>query len=177
MNMAAIITSFPPSSNSDSVITSYSIHYTKLYDPHPGSPGGARHPHRHHRRVITSYSIHYTKLYEATLEERVARIERDYVVAMAAHYCQQLGEEAGQQALHTFLSEGLARLTRRLGDLNYRRLDALLQQALSHQAATGETWHRITSYNVCYTKLLRGLSSWQMSRSGWGSFMAGASIV
>lgn len=76
---------------------------------------------------------------EATLEERVARIERDYVVAMAAHFGQQLGEEDGLKALHNFLSDGLARLTRRLGDLNYRRLAALLQQALDHQAATGET--------------------------------------
>ncbi len=76
---------------------------------------------------------------ETTLEERVARIERDYVIAMATHYRQQRGEEAGQQALHAFLSDGLARLTRRLGDLNYRRLDTLLQQALRHQAATGET--------------------------------------
>ena len=53
-----------------SVITSYSIHYTKLYDhllpgrtlciepPYPGFFAGIGLP------VITSYSIHYTKLYE-----------------------------------------------------------------------------------------------------------------
>lgn len=76
---------------------------------------------------------------EAPLKERVDRIERDYVVARAAHYRQQLGESDAQQALHAFLSDSLARLTRRLGDLNYRRLDTLLQQALAHQASSGET--------------------------------------
>ena len=47
------------------VITSYSIHYTKLYDGHGwrscrsycGQGGSCC-------RVITSYSIHYTKLYD-----------------------------------------------------------------------------------------------------------------
>ena len=56
--MSKIITNFL------GVITSYSIHYTKLYEP-----GGARisFPILFDSRgeiVITSYSIHYTKLYE-----------------------------------------------------------------------------------------------------------------
>ena len=60
------------------VITSYSIHYTKLYDVDRGAldvgdravlaEGGdavSGAPHRVHQAVvITSYSIHYTKLYE-----------------------------------------------------------------------------------------------------------------
>ena len=43
------------------VITSYSIHYTKLYERHmrPDVDASAR-----IRPVITSYSIHYTKLYD-----------------------------------------------------------------------------------------------------------------
>ena len=54
------------------VITSYSIHYTKLYDD-GRLRGGLRSAHargllpsgwRLSRPVITSYSIHYTKLYE-----------------------------------------------------------------------------------------------------------------
>ena len=53
------------------VITSYSIHYTKLYD----CGGCAGHQHcirryrapRRGRYVITSYSIHYTKLYDGIL--------------------------------------------------------------------------------------------------------------
>ena len=56
------------------VITSYSIHYTKLYDDHGAAAAGRDRPGpRAGRRdgagagglnVITSYSIHYTKLYE-----------------------------------------------------------------------------------------------------------------
>ena len=64
------------------VITSYSIHYTKLYEaeslPHQGEldvlgvlvavaddhPVLGRDAEHHHQLVITSYSIHYTKLYE-----------------------------------------------------------------------------------------------------------------
>ena len=61
------------------VITSYSIHYTKLYDlpdarplprfplgvPRRGPADPVRGLPRRGGTVITSYSIHYTKLYEA----------------------------------------------------------------------------------------------------------------
>ena len=58
------------------VITSYSIHYTKLYDVEGArvSDDDRRGLHSYHRLanvlfivgdVITSYSIHYTKLYDA----------------------------------------------------------------------------------------------------------------
>ena len=55
------------------VITSYSIHYTKLYDftEFPGNPGIKNDADADRfatvtasELVITSYSIHYTKLYE-----------------------------------------------------------------------------------------------------------------
>ena len=51
------------------VITSYSIHYTKLYDTAPPArrAGGPRADAvTAGLFVITSYSIHYTKLYETT---------------------------------------------------------------------------------------------------------------
>ena len=49
-----------PQALEGNVITSYSIHYTKLYDE-------GIHPRGHRITVvITSYSIHYTKLYEAS---------------------------------------------------------------------------------------------------------------
>ena len=60
----------------DLVITSYSIHYTKLYDTLMDSRivDGRHQAARqvlesleHVERVITSYSIHYTKLYEVRL--------------------------------------------------------------------------------------------------------------
>ena len=51
------------------VITSYSIHYTKLYEKHRKRCEFHDLPTmsaRKRERVITSYSIHYTKLYEIT---------------------------------------------------------------------------------------------------------------
>ena len=51
-------------------ITSYSIHYTKLYElapilsSSPFQPRVARPSSRSSVTVITSYSLHYTKLYE-----------------------------------------------------------------------------------------------------------------
>ena len=80
-----------------SVITSYSIHYTKLYE-HCGRKTAKSYaqgycypcfrklpqcdscivsPEKCH--VITSYSIHYTKLYER-LQEQTA-VEREYLLA------------------------------------------------------------------------------------------------
>ena len=55
-------------SSGTSVITSYSIHYTKLYDWPDRHDDmrltGKRHPYQADF-VITSYSIHYTKLYDS----------------------------------------------------------------------------------------------------------------
>ena len=59
--------------NWETVITSYSIHYTKLYEGRYSSDCGPRASDSSYRcwtkgpawHVITSYSIHYTKLYEA----------------------------------------------------------------------------------------------------------------
>ena len=52
------------------VITSYSIHYTKLYDPPTGKitlflGKGGSNSEGVMFFVITSYSIHYTKLYDS----------------------------------------------------------------------------------------------------------------
>ena len=46
------------------VITSYSIHYTKLYDRTLAATVGGLVREGDTLAVITSYSIHYTKLYE-----------------------------------------------------------------------------------------------------------------
>ena len=64
------------------------------------------------QRVITSYSIHYTKLYEANAPAEVIESEREKVAET---------------------SRRIAKLGSYVKDLQYR----------------------ITSYNVCYTKLLR----------------------
>ena len=52
------------------VITSYSIHYTKLYDGGAGIAHQALRGAAGRDSVITSYSIHYTKLYESLVSSR-----------------------------------------------------------------------------------------------------------
>ena len=77
--------------------------------------------------VITSYSIHYTKLYEGP------GLVVNRVVQKVG------GKEHGDKIL--------AVIAARIGDLNPANGDALQLVDLS--------LGRITSYNVCYTKLLR----------------------
>ena len=78
--------------------------------------------------VITSYSIHYTKLYEFTNEER----------AIVGTIYKQTSKEAA-------ILKGLEIVGPKMADF--------AKQALS--LATNNHLFRITSYNVCYTKLLR----------------------
>ena len=80
---------------------------------------------------------------DAPLGERINRICRDYVEGMyqrfAAVAARGQSEPNGQsaqsaeQALQQFLSQGLERLTRRLGLLNYQKLNAQLELALQQQ--------------------------------------------
>ena len=77
------------------VITSYSIHYTKLYDAAHTDPARGR--DQDQVRVITSYSIHYTKLYES----------RSGPVHLLV-----LGGSLGAQALNRTLPAALALLPR-----------------------------------------------------------------
>ena len=51
----------------ESVITSYSIHYTKLYEALDGVAEATGDLIEVGWGVITSYSIHYTKLYEFSI--------------------------------------------------------------------------------------------------------------
>ena len=89
------------------VITSYSIHYTKLYDTilplqAPQRPlrqlYGSASPARRAAEsigspVITSYSIHYTKLYEATGEPRAVDAVVAIGVARGVETCLARGAE------------------------------------------------------------------------------------
>ena len=81
--------------------------------------------------VITSYSIHYTKLYDAVLEAvRAGRIPESRIDESVARVLAVKAAVASGPS-----TDGLAAL---------RRPESL---ALASS--------RITSYNVCYTKLLR----------------------
>ena len=133
------------------------------------------------RVVITSYSIHYTKLYEELLGQRVVqRRRRD---KRAGHggdaIIRNLAElSLGQPVVH--LDHGVGRylglqtldaggIATEFLTLEYAGEDKLYVPVTSLHLISrysgsdnpplhklgGEAWIRITSYNVCYTKLLR----------------------
>ena len=91
--------------------------------------------------VITSYSIHYTKLYD----KRLDRPPQTCGVARVNDY--------RQMALAFDNGHG--------GDIQcvarrrFKRADAALAKYHVGIAARRNVFGRITSYNVCYTKLLR----------------------
>ena len=88
------------------------------------------------RAVITSYSIHYTKLYDFFAQEHQAAlgVEQDRHVVELADRAQF------EQRVDPFGPPGVVDERADLADLIAQFLELLL---------------RITSYNVCYTKLLR----------------------
>ncbi len=75
---------------------------------------------------------------EASLEERVERVLRDYVQGLALEHIDRLGPVAGFEAYATRLRDAMAAISRRLGGERYARLSALLDQALICQAEQGE---------------------------------------
>lgn len=75
---------------------------------------------------------------EASFEERVQRVLRDYVQGLCADFIAAHGPEAGFAAYAERLREAMAGIARRLGGARYGRLSALLEQALAHQASTGD---------------------------------------
>ena len=83
------------------------------------------------RGVITSYSIHYTKLYDMPLA--------DFGFAIG-------GSHVAQQTYK------IAKLNCCSNTYTYYKLQRPLKYL---QSGDDKLVHRITSYNVCYTKLLR----------------------
>lgn len=76
---------------------------------------------------------------EAPQEERVQRIVRQYVVELGERYARTLPPDEAHRALADYLGLALQRISRRLGDLGYRRLNARLLAALDEQARSGDT--------------------------------------
>ena len=110
--------------------------------------------------VITSYSIHYTKLYDG-LAETVDRLHR---VADQKQRAPVPGDPSGDQ----LLEQGELAVGGILELVHQNVTDAAveLQQQLLGSLAFAQRYAgaggdrdkvdtRITSYNVCYTKLLR----------------------
>lgn len=80
---------------------------------------------------------------EDSLESRVSRILRDYVVDLCAEFVALHGEEAGLLAFADRLRQSLAGIAKRLGGERYQRLAAIMEAALAEQGNDGEvTGHR-----------------------------------
>ncbi|MGA4530333.1 tRNA 2-selenouridine(34) synthase MnmH [Ectopseudomonas chengduensis] len=75
---------------------------------------------------------------EDSLEHRVERILKAYVVELCAEFVAVQGEEAGFAAFAARLRESLANITRRLGGERYQRLAAIMEQALQEQQVDGQ---------------------------------------
>ncbi|HEY4318265.1 MAG TPA: tRNA 2-selenouridine(34) synthase MnmH [Herbaspirillum sp.] len=74
---------------------------------------------------------------EEDTAQRVERILRDYVIALAAEY-RALDGETGQETYGEHLRQALAKLHKRLGGERYQRIAAILDAALAEQARSGE---------------------------------------
>lgn len=70
---------------------------------------------------------------ESSLEDRVERVLRDYVVRLRVEFIQALGEEQGNAAYSEHLLQGLKKISKRLGGLRYQRLESAMQDALEQQ--------------------------------------------
>ncbi|WP_455279198.1 tRNA 2-selenouridine(34) synthase MnmH [Cupriavidus necator] len=75
---------------------------------------------------------------EASFDERVERVLRDYVQGLAAEFVAEKGAEEGFEAYAARLREAMAAISPRLGGARYGKLSALLEQALARQAEWGD---------------------------------------
>ena len=74
---------------------------------------------------------------EDSLNGRVERILKDYVVDLSAEFIALSGEEEGFKAFAERLQQSLRNILKRLGGERYQRLSAIMDQALLEQAGTG----------------------------------------
>ncbi|MCJ0973373.1 tRNA 2-selenouridine(34) synthase MnmH [Pseudomonas sp. PS1] len=73
---------------------------------------------------------------EDSLESRVERILRDYVIDLCAEFVAEEGE-GGFASFSESLRQSLVNISKRLGGEGYKRLAAIMDQALAEQASSG----------------------------------------
>ena len=73
---------------------------------------------------------------EESLENRVERVLRDYVIDLGAQFNTAFGE-SGFDLFAERLTQSLANIHKRLGGERYQRLHGLMQEALAEQARSG----------------------------------------
>lgn len=73
---------------------------------------------------------------EDSVEGRVERILKDYVIDLCAEFCAVFGD-TGYERFSERLSQGLSNIHKRLGGERFQRLHAMLQDALAEQARSG----------------------------------------
>ncbi|MHA6493322.1 tRNA 2-selenouridine(34) synthase MnmH [Pseudomonas borbori] len=75
---------------------------------------------------------------EDSLESRVERILKDYVVDLSAEFIALFGAQTGFCLFAERLQQSLANILKRLGGERYQRLAAIMEQALLEQADSGK---------------------------------------
>ena len=99
---------------------------------------------------ITSYNVCYTKL----LRPSVHKIWQ-YTIAYMAPDGQMIRQ--GEELLRFDTEELITGIREKSNALNEKEKELQKQQILAREQLAELRLHRITSYNVCYTKLLRVL--------------------
>ena len=75
---------------------------------------------------------------EDSLQNRVQRILRDYVVDLCAEFVALHGQQTGQEWFALQLRQSLDNITKRLGGERHKRLAAMMDDALAEQARSGK---------------------------------------
>ena len=120
-----------------------------------------------HCIVITSYSIHYTKLYDDRFSNRKEQAEKENAQKINSEddipvFVPPIGAEAAGAAATGFAAlSGLPGIDKFSNRKEQAEKKLVEQQQSAAEEAARQTIEddpfgiRITSYNVCYTKLLR----------------------
>ena len=128
-----------------------------------------------HANVITSYSIHYTKLYETN---KILEGHWIYIIVevkyMRSSFYRQRHENQNRNCQHNQPRPISDEIRNRITSYNVCYTKLLRRNSHQHSGHTTDyKWSqeskcpiRITSYNVCYTKLLR---TWSLLKTGWKS--------
>ncbi len=70
---------------------------------------------------------------ETSLEDRVERVLRDYVLQLRIEFMDALGEEQGSAAYSEHLQQCLKNISKRLGGVSHQRLENIMKIALEQQ--------------------------------------------